>query len=216
MSDLSTGDVMTVVTMAINTIIANSVGEMIPRSRPMLSTISSISPRVFIRMPRLDASRHESPMTRGGGKRAAEFSGRGHGDDRQTNEPLLAAADEPDLRAHAGEGKKGRQEQRGDEALDLLGELPRDRAVVRNDGAEQKRAEDCVHADRLGRQRRDKHADQERSHQAWRQVALRATEHESSQHGADDEKHQRDVGQREHDDQRGFVELRLGDADHEC
>jgi hypothetical protein len=31
---------------------ANRVGEMMPRSSPMLRTIRSIKPRVFIRMPR--------------------------------------------------------------------------------------------------------------------------------------------------------------------
>ena len=40
-----------VVARAIRTIIANNVGEITPRSRPMFKTISSISPRVFIRMP---------------------------------------------------------------------------------------------------------------------------------------------------------------------
>jgi hypothetical protein len=36
------------------TSIANGVGETTPRSRPMLSTISSMSPRVFIRVPSAD------------------------------------------------------------------------------------------------------------------------------------------------------------------
>src|SRR6185295_4804561 len=45
------GDVAIVVTSAISTIIAKSVGEMILRSRPTLSTISSIKPRVFMSTP---------------------------------------------------------------------------------------------------------------------------------------------------------------------
>ena len=45
------GVVANVVTSAMITIIANRVGEMMPRSSPMLSTISSIKPRVFIRTP---------------------------------------------------------------------------------------------------------------------------------------------------------------------
>ena len=51
-----------VVTRAIKTIMANSVGEMIFRSRPMLSTISSISPRVFISTPSAAASREAKPV----------------------------------------------------------------------------------------------------------------------------------------------------------
>jgi len=40
-----------VVTKAITTIMAKSVGEMTRRSSPILRTISSISPRVFISVP---------------------------------------------------------------------------------------------------------------------------------------------------------------------
>ena len=46
------GVVAIVVAKAISTIIANSVGEMTPKSSPILSTINSISPRVFIKIPR--------------------------------------------------------------------------------------------------------------------------------------------------------------------
>src|SRR5207249_4603046 len=48
------GAVAIVVARAMSTIIANSVGELTFRSRPMLSTISSISPRVFIKIPKAD------------------------------------------------------------------------------------------------------------------------------------------------------------------
>jgi hypothetical protein len=40
-----------VVANAITTIMANNVGEMTPRSSPMFSTIGSIRPRVFIKVP---------------------------------------------------------------------------------------------------------------------------------------------------------------------
>src|SRR6185503_9701737 len=60
----STGEVARVVTRAIRTIIANRVGEMTFRSRPMLRTTSSSRPRVFIRIPRAAASRGEEPVER--------------------------------------------------------------------------------------------------------------------------------------------------------
>jgi hypothetical protein len=51
------GVVARVVARAMRTIIANSFGEMTLRSSPILSTISSISPRVFSKMPKAAASR---------------------------------------------------------------------------------------------------------------------------------------------------------------
>jgi hypothetical protein len=55
---------MKVVTSAIRTIIVNTCGVITPRSRPRLSTISSISPRVFINNPSAEASRHDRPTQR--------------------------------------------------------------------------------------------------------------------------------------------------------
>ena len=55
---------MNVVTRAISTIMENSAGEMIFRSRPMFRITSSISPRVFMRTPMTEASRHPSPQAR--------------------------------------------------------------------------------------------------------------------------------------------------------
>jgi hypothetical protein len=54
---------MNVVTSAMMTIIAKRVGEITPRSSPMLRTMSSISPRVFIKMPIAAASRHRRPVS---------------------------------------------------------------------------------------------------------------------------------------------------------
>jgi hypothetical protein len=60
----SAGVVMTVVTMAINTIMVKRAGEMTPRSRPMLRIMSSMRPRVFINTPRAAASRQPSPVVK--------------------------------------------------------------------------------------------------------------------------------------------------------
>ena len=56
-----TGPAMNVVTSAITTSIVNSCGEITPRSRPMLSTISSVRPRVFISAPIAAESRRLKP-----------------------------------------------------------------------------------------------------------------------------------------------------------
>ena len=58
------GVVATVVTMAINTSMANKTGVIAPRSSATLRTISSIKPRVFIRMPSAADWRHEIPLMR--------------------------------------------------------------------------------------------------------------------------------------------------------
>jgi hypothetical protein len=58
-----TGVVATVVTRAMITSMVKIVGVMTPRSMPMLSTISSIRPRVFIRVPMAAASRQRRPVS---------------------------------------------------------------------------------------------------------------------------------------------------------
>jgi hypothetical protein len=58
------GVVAMVVTSAIKTSMAKRVGEMTPGSRPTLRTISSIRPRVFMRMPIAVESRRSRPVQR--------------------------------------------------------------------------------------------------------------------------------------------------------
>ena len=61
-SSRSVGPAMNVVTSAITTSIVKSAGEIIPRLRPMLRTISSVSPRVFMRAPIAAESRTLKPL----------------------------------------------------------------------------------------------------------------------------------------------------------
>lgn len=72
-SNRSTGDVTIVVTSVITTIMAKSVGEMTLRSSPMLRTMSSISPRVFISVPRAAALRQPRPVSRAATKVPPNF-----------------------------------------------------------------------------------------------------------------------------------------------
>ena len=60
----SSGPAINVVTIAISTSIANSAGEMTPTSSARLSTISSVSPRVFISVPITAEARQSKPATR--------------------------------------------------------------------------------------------------------------------------------------------------------
>ena len=55
---------MKVVTSAMITSIANSVSEIAPFSSARLSTISSVSPRVFISVPMTVEARQSNPATR--------------------------------------------------------------------------------------------------------------------------------------------------------
>src|SRR4051794_24100002 len=55
------GLVMSVVTIAMMTIIAKRRGEMIPRSRPTFRTINSTRPRVFISTPRIEEDHLSNP-----------------------------------------------------------------------------------------------------------------------------------------------------------
>ena len=54
---------MNVVTSAINTSAANSASEITPFSSARLSTISSVSPRVFISVPITDEARQSKPVS---------------------------------------------------------------------------------------------------------------------------------------------------------
>ena len=63
-SSRSAGPAMNVVAIAISTSIVKRLVEMRPSSRPMLSTISSVRPRVFISAPSAVESRQLKPLNR--------------------------------------------------------------------------------------------------------------------------------------------------------
>ena len=67
------GDVATVVTRAITTIMAKSLGEMTPMFRPMSRTMRPMSPRVFIIAPRAAAERASFPAMRAARKVPPNF-----------------------------------------------------------------------------------------------------------------------------------------------
>ncbi len=67
------GDAMSVVTTAMITSVAKSPSEMMPRCRPMLMMISSISPRAFMSVPMPSASRFEMPVARAASQQATPF-----------------------------------------------------------------------------------------------------------------------------------------------
>ena len=170
-SRCSTGVVVIVVASAMMTIIANSVGEMTPSSRPMLSTISSISPRVFIRTPSAADVRQSRPVNRAAATRAAELAERGDENDHRRKAPRLPTGNEADLGPHARVREERRQQQDLDDVFELMLEVERHIGVVRNDRPQQERAENRVDADPLGRHRRK----QQRHQHPHRHPALRRT-----------------------------------------
>ena len=64
---------MSVVTIAITINIVKASRPIRPRSRPIFSTISSTSPRVFIKTPTARELRHDMPAHRAPGMAAATF-----------------------------------------------------------------------------------------------------------------------------------------------
>ena len=75
------------------TIIENSAGEMTPSSRPMLRTINSISPRVFISVPSAAAVAPGHARQPRRDERAAELPGDGDQHDQSAQQPGFGAAD---------------------------------------------------------------------------------------------------------------------------
>ena len=71
---------MNVVTSAMITSIANSASEITPFSSARLSTISSVSPRVFISVPITAEARQSKPVDARGDHRAEELADDRHGD----------------------------------------------------------------------------------------------------------------------------------------
>src|SRR6202035_509387 len=196
------GAVMTVVTTAMRTSMAKVVGDSTRRSSPMLSTISSIRPRVFMRTPRADDSRQGRPVRRGGGsrapdlpagvhenaeggrlapgqagqagggQRAAELAGAGDSHDGAADQPLASALDEADLGPHAGEGEEDGGQKDDQHALEPVGELAADEAGVGDDDAQEEGAEDGVDADELGGEGGEQEGDEDDRGRRLRQAAL--------------------------------------------
>ncbi len=143
------GVVAIVVVIAIRTIMANSGGEITPMSRPMLSTINSIRPRVFISTPSRrggppvetgPAARHDRPP------RTCRAPPR---DDDAADDPVHRRREQADLRPHPGVGKEQRQEQDRHHVFQTVPERRATSAVMRDDRTEKERAENGVDPDRL-------------------------------------------------------------------
>ena len=180
---------MAVVTSAMITIIVKSAGLITPRSRPTFSTTSSIRPRVFIRIPSCAAKRPGIPIRRAARNVPPNLPADRQRDDEQTDAPVLPRRDEPDLGAQPGEREEGRQEEDGDDRRALDAQLVRDRAVGRQDRAEQERAEDRVDADLLGDQGRDQQARERPGDGLVRRLRDRRGSGAARAIGRDDEEH---------------------------
>ena len=104
---------MNVVTSAMITSIANSASEITPFSSARLSTISSVSPRVFISVPITAEARQSKPVSRAAIVGAEELA-----DDRDDDQHArvishsIGPVEQADVRAQAGVGEEQRQQQR--------------------------------------------------------------------------------------------------------
>ena len=136
------------------TIIANSVGEMTPISRPMLSTISSISPRVFMSMPSAADIRQSRPVNRAAAHVPPNLPSVATRMITAVKPHACQPETRPISRAHARVRKERRQQQNLHDVFQLVLEIDRHVGVVRNDGPQQERAENRVDADPFGRHRR--------------------------------------------------------------
>ena len=90
-----------------------------------------------------------------------------------------------------GEGKERRQQQDRHQVLEARRQRAGEPAVVRDDGAEQERAEDRVHADRFGDERRHEQGHERQRDGAPRRIAIPGRAHEPRRERPDDREHRR-------------------------
>ena len=154
------GEVAMVVTSAMMTSMVNRRGVMTPRSRPMLSTINSTSPRVFIRMPSAALSRQSRPMAFAASVVPPNFPTVATTMMTPHSTQSSHALQEADLRSQTRKREERRQEHHAHDVGQALVSLGGDLAVMRNDRADQERAEDGVDADEFRGDGRQQHADE--------------------------------------------------------
>ena len=109
---------MNVVTSAMITSDANSAFEITPFSSARLSTISSVSPRVFISVPMTADARQSKPVSRAAIIAPTSLPTIATAISTSGDEPQLGPVEQADIRAQAGVGEEHRQEQRDHEVLD--------------------------------------------------------------------------------------------------
>ena len=146
----SSGDVAKVVANAMITIIENSTGDRMPRSRPMLRTTSSTSPRVFSRMPICNASAHVMPVARAATAEPIPLPATATASISTVSPTSAQSLIERQRRSQAARCEEERQEQRGGDWFDAVGEDPFGVGRPRHDDASEKRAEERVDTKRIG------------------------------------------------------------------
>ena len=171
---ISTGVVISVVTIAMTISIVKISKPITPASRPIFMTMSSISPRAFISEPIANASPQPSPAMRAPPPEPSTL-------------PTIAAAriseqrrqaragERVGRRAEAGEREEHRHQHDDGDVLDALDQRLEQAVVARQARAEQERAEHRMQAEPLGRRRHHAHADhQHAEHRAGRAGHRRA------------------------------------------
>ena len=94
---------------------------------PMLSTTSSIRPRVFIRTPRAKDSRQRMPVERAASMLPPSLPAIATTMIASAEQPAASVAEQADLGAQAGEGEEERQQEHRAEGLEPLAQVRRGR-----------------------------------------------------------------------------------------
>jgi len=146
---------MHVVAKAMITSIVNMRADRIPRSKPMLSAISSTNPRVFINAPSAKESGQSTPARRAANMLPPSFQ-------RQANHPPIRVVQQSHPGPQARERKKQRQQENRTEVFQPHFQVFAELAAIRHRDSRHERAEQRVNAHNIcgqrGRQQKHQHA----------------------------------------------------------
>ena len=148
---LSSGPVSRVVAIAISTMTVNSRRSSTPCSKPMVSTTSSMSPRVFMSAPMVSASCHPTRRARAAATAPPIFP-RQASTKIAASSPTSPAVQARDVDVQSGQHEVGREQQRRHRDDRRARPIQRGgtRELARHDEPEREGADDEVDADQLG------------------------------------------------------------------
>ena len=127
----------------------------------MLSTISSVRPRVFISVPIAAESRQEKRPYRAASIAPRNLPTIATRDQQQRQVPEDRPVERVHLRLETGDHEVQRQQHEHDEVLEARADVGREAGPPRHDQPDQERAEDRGDPDRLRRERREQDGDED-------------------------------------------------------
>ncbi|CCF46646.1 hypothetical protein CH063_15329, partial [Colletotrichum higginsianum] len=156
----------------------------------------------------------------GAGGAADDLGEEGDEDDGDDVPPRLAAVEQAQVRVDAGQREEERDEEGGDEVLDLLRQLDGEAALVRAHEADHEGAKDAVDADDGGEEGRGEHHDERQRHDPLRRPVLEAARapehpHEARADGVGEEEGEADGDEEDPDGGDAGARVDEGDAERE-